>query len=145
MEVDAHDVVARTGSSYRTTITAGAHRMLVDEPLSMGGTDAGPTPYDMIAAALGACTSITLRMYANRKQWPLESVTVTLDHSRVHAVDDENCETDDNAKLDRIERRIRITGDLDDAQRMRLMEIADKCPVHRTLTSGFQIVTTLEP
>ena len=129
MEVDKHDVVARTGSSYRTTVTAGAHRVIVDEPVSMGGTDAGPTPYDLIAAALGACTSITLRMYADRKQWPLESVEVQLKTVR-------------EGDALRIERILVIAG-LDDEQKARLADIAERTPVTLSLKNGMPIRTSL--
>ena len=136
-------VTTHTGRTYRTTIAAGRHSLVVDEPASLGGTDTGPTPYDLVAAALGACTAITLRMYADRKEWPLEAVTVDVRHSRVHAVDDANCDTDENARIDRLHRTISLDGDLDAEQHAKLLEIADKCPVHRTLDRGIVIETVL--
>ncbi|MBA2534184.1 MAG: OsmC family protein [Rubrobacter sp.] len=133
-------VVAETGSSLRTEIAAHGHRMVADEPVSFGGTDAGPTPYDYLLAALGSCAAMTVRMYADRKGWPLESVTVRLGHDRIHARDCEECETEEG-RIDRIEREIELSGSLDDAQRQKLIEIAEKCPVHRTLTSEVLIHT----
>ncbi len=114
--------------------------MIADEPVAAGGEDSGPGPYDFVLAGLGACTSMTMRMYADRKSLPLERVTVTLKHSKIHASDCEECETREGM-LDQIEREIAIEGNLDADQRKRLMEIADKCPVHRTLTSEIRIVT----
>ena len=114
--------------------------MLADEPASVGGADTGPNPYEFLLSGLGACTSMTMRMYADRKALPLERVTVTLAHRKIHAKDCEDCETK-VGMLDEIERVIAIEGDLDAEQRQRLMEIADKCPVHRTLTSEIRIVT----
>jgi putative redox protein len=134
-------VAARIGrDKYRTDMIAGGHALISDEPESVGGTDQGPAPYDLLLSALGACTAMTLRMYADRKEWPLESVTVRLDHSRKHAKDDEACE-DPECKLDRIERVVSVTGDLDGEQRERLLEIADKCPVHKTLHAGVRTET----
>jgi len=121
-------------------ITVGPHRMLADEPASVGGADTGPNPYAFLLSGLGACTSMTMRMYADRKALPLERVTVTLSHRKIHAEDCEDCETK-VGMLDHIERVIAIEGDLDVEQRQRLMEIADKCPVHRTLTSDIHITT----
>ena len=139
-------VIVRTGRShYRTTIEAGPHALLVDEPAAYGGTDTGPTPYDLIAAALGACTSVTLRMYADRKDWPLEEIAVRITHSKVHAVDEEQCETSATARLDLLEREIDLVGALSDEQRARLLEIADRCPVHRTLSAGVHVKTRLAP
>ncbi len=114
--------------------------MIADEPVAAGGKDSGPGPYDFVLAGLGACTSMTMRMYADRKSLPLDRVTVTLNHSKIHASDCEECETREGM-LDQIERDIAIEGKLDAEQRKRLMEIADKCPVHRTLTSEIRIVT----
>ena len=116
-----------------------SHQLMADEPLKYGGTNLGPTPYDLLLMSLGACTSMTLRMYARRKQLPLADIEVTLTHERVHADD---CE-DDNAKIERLTRKITLTGDLSAEQRQRLLEIADRCPVHRTLESNPQIVTVL--
>jgi putative redox protein len=121
-------------------ITVGPHRMLADEPASVGGEDTGPNPYEFLLSGLGACTSMTMRMYADRKALPLDRVTVTLSHRKIHARDCADCETK-VGMLDHIERVIAIEGDLDDEQRQRLMEIADKCPVHRTLTSEVHITT----
>jgi putative redox protein len=127
-------------SKFQQTVTVGPHKMLADEPVAAGGEDTGPGPYDFLLAGLGACTSMTMRMYADRKTLPMERVTVTLKHSKIHAQDCEECETREGM-LDEIERVIRIEGALDAEQRKRLMEIADKCPVHRTLTSEVRILT----
>jgi uncharacterized OsmC-like protein/fermentation-respiration switch protein FrsA (DUF1100 family) len=127
-------------SKFQQTVTVGPHRMLADEPVAAGGEDTGPGPYDFLLAGLGACTSMTMRLYADRKALPMERVTVTLKHGKIHARDCEECETRDGM-LDQIERVIGIEGALDAEQRKRLMEIADKCPVHRTLTSEIRIVT----
>ena len=127
-------------SKLQQTVTMGPHQMLADEPKAAGGEDTGPGPYDFLLAALGACTSMTMRMYADRKSLPLDRVTVTLQHSKIHAEDCAECETK-AGMLDQIDRVISIEGALDADQRKRLMEIADKCPVHRTLTSEVRIVT----
>ncbi len=135
-------VVAENGEGpYGQHITAGRHVLNADEPTPIG-RDTGPSPYDLLLAGLGACTSMTLRMYATRKEWPLEAVTVSLRHSRIHAKDCADCETS-TGQLDRVERTIRLTGALDDQQRQRLLEIADRCPVHRTLHSEVDVRTTL--
>jgi putative redox protein len=134
-------VVRETGGGkFQQTVSVGPHRMAADEPIAAGGGDTGPGPYDLVLAGLGACTSMTLRMYADRKPLPLERVTVTLNHSKIHAEDCAECETR-AGMLDQFDRVISMEGPLDDEQRRRLMEIADKCPVHRTLTSEIQIVT----
>ncbi len=136
-------VVQETGEGrFTQRIAAGPHALRADEPESVGGFDSAPGPYDLVLAGLGACTSMTLRMYAERKKWPLEQVTVTLQHAKIHAEDCANCETA-SGKLDRIERRLALTGDLDAAQRSKLLEIADKCPVHRTLESEVLVATEL--
>jgi uncharacterized OsmC-like protein/alpha-beta hydrolase superfamily lysophospholipase len=126
---------------FQQDIKAGAHRFLADEPVAAGGGDSGPNPYDLLLAALGACTAMTLRLYAERKTLPLDRVTVRLRHGRIHAADCEACESKDGM-IDRIERGIVLEGVLDANQRARLLEIADKCPVHRTLTSEVEIATT---
>jgi len=133
-------VVRSTGGGFRQQVQAGPHHMIVDEPASVGGTDAGPTPYGMLLAALGACTSMTLQMYARTKGWPLESVEVRLSHEKIHARDCATCETKEG-KLDRIEREVIVGGPLTDDQRKRLGEIADRCPVHRTLASEIHVRT----
>lgn len=133
-------VSERGTGRYTVTIQAGPHHLLGDEPAGAGGDDLGPNPYQFLTAALGACTAMTLRMYAEHKQWPLENVTVHLKHTKIHAKDCAECETG-SGKIDRIERVIAITGSLDAEQRRRLLEIADKCPVHRTLHSEVNIVT----
>jgi uncharacterized OsmC-like protein len=135
-------VSTRIAKGYRVEITAGPHTLIADEPVSAGGGDEGPTPYDLVLAALGACTAMTLRMYADRKQWPLESVVVRMHHSRSHAKDEEQCENRP-VRLDHIERTLELTGALTDEQRARLAEIAERCPVHRTLDAGVRIATTL--
>src|SRR4051794_5783433 len=128
-------------SKFQQTVSISPHRMLADEPVASGGEDSGPGPYDFVLAGLGACTSMTMRLYADRKSLPLERLTVTLKHSKIHAEDCAECESK-AGMLDQIERVIGIEGTLDADQRQRLMEIADKCPVHRTLTSEVRIVTT---
>jgi putative redox protein len=140
-EAPRNVVVRETrASKFQQTVTIGPHRMLADEPVAAGGEDSGPGPYDFLLAGLGACTSMTMRLYAERKSLPLERVTVTLKHSKIYAEDCAECETE-AGMLDQIDRTIAMEGALDAEQRARLMEIADKCPVHRTLTSEIHIVT----
>ncbi len=140
-EAPRNVVVRETrNSKFQQTVSIGPHQMLADEPVAAGGEDSGPGPYDFLLAGLGACTSMTMRLYADRKSLPLERVTVTLKHSKIHAEDCTECETK-AGMLDQIERVIAMEGALDTEQRSRLMEIADKCPVHRTLTSEIHIVT----
>jgi putative redox protein len=135
--------VRETGAGkFQQEITVGAHRLFADEPVASGGLDSGPTPYDLLAAALGACTAMTLRLYADAKQLPLERVGVELRHEKIHAADCSDCETREG-KVDRIERVIELEGPLDAAARKRLVEIADKCPVHRTLHAEIRVSTRL--
>jgi len=137
-------VVTRTTADegFRTDINAAGHALVADEPLAVGGDDLGPSPYDLLTAALGACTSMTLQLYARHKGWPLEAATVRLVHSKIHASDCADCETREG-QIDRIEREIELTGPLTDAQRAKLLEIADKCPVHRTLEGEIDVETRL--
>lgn len=123
---------------FAQAITSGSHSLIADEPVKFGGTDTGPTPYGLVSAGLGACTSMTIRMYARRKGWPLETVMVDVDHGKCHAADSENGD-----KIDCFTRTIHLTGDLDAEQRTRLLEIADKCPVHKTLERTNEIKTML--
>ncbi len=135
--------VAEAGEGrFAQLISTGRHRLRADEPAAVGGDDSGPGPYDLLLAALGACTSMTLRLYAEQKKWPLEHVGVELKHDKVHATDCAECETREG-KIDRIERVLTLEGNLDQAQRARLLEIANKCPVHRTLHSEVWISTRL--
>jgi uncharacterized OsmC-like protein len=140
-----HGVVTVRGdaSGFVQEVIAGSHRFNSDEPAAAGGTDRGPTPYDLLLAALGSCTSMTVAMYARRKNWPLERVTVRLRHSRVHAEDCAVCD-ESESKLTLIERDIDLVGALDDDKRARLLEIANRCPVHRTLTATIDIRTRLD-
>jgi len=138
--VDTSGVVVRGSAGFAQEIFAGPHRLTADEPAAVGGTDTGPGPYDLLLASLGVCTSMTVAMYARRKGWPLESVTVRLRHSKIYAVDCAECETREGM-LDRIDRDIQFDGSLTGEQRSKLIEIADKCPVHRTLVSEINIET----
>jgi putative redox protein len=141
-EVETGTVLVReTGQSlYQQEVLSGPHRFLVDEPVKVGGGDTGPGPYDLVLAGLGACTAITTRLYAERKKLPLSRVSVRLAHNKIHAKDCENCETVEGM-IDHIDLAITLEGDLTAEQRQRLMEIADKCPVHRTLESEVEIKT----
>jgi len=135
-------IVHGRATGFAQTILVGQHALTADEPMSVGGTDTGPNPYDLFLAALGSCTSMTLAMYARRKNWPLEAVTVHLRHAKIHAADCEACETKEG-RLDYIEREVELTGILSEEQRARLLDIANKCPVHRTLKSEIHIETRL--
>jgi uncharacterized OsmC-like protein/pimeloyl-ACP methyl ester carboxylesterase len=129
---------------YANRVYTARHQLAADEPTSVGGTDTGPNPYEFLLAALGTCTAMTLRMYADRKEWPLEGVKVRLHHEKIHAQDCADCATE-KGKIDRLSRGLEILGPLSEAQRQRLLEIADRCPVHRTLTSETVIETQLLP
>ena len=139
------DVVVTSGDSrFMQEISIGPHQLKADELIVSGGSDAGPNPYELLLASLGACTSITLRMYADRKGWPLTVVRVRLTHEKIYAQDCVDCETKEGM-LDLIIREILLVGELSDEQRQRLPEIANKCPVHRTLTSEVRIETRTPP
>jgi putative redox protein len=135
-------VVEGSIKGFAQDMRVAGHRLLGDEPVEAGGTDIGPSPYDYLLAALGSCTSMTIALYARRKQWPLENIKVTLRHAKIHASDCADCETR-KGMLDRIQRDIELSGPLAQEQRARLLEIANKCPVHRTLTSEISIQTRL--
>ncbi|MCW3100766.1 MAG: OsmC-like protein [Chthonomonadaceae bacterium] len=129
-------------AGFRQEIAVGPHRLHADEPREEGGSDIGPSPYELLLGSLGACTSMTLRMYADRKQWPLQEVQVRLTFSQIHAEDCLDCETK-QGMVNHIQREISLVGDLSEEQRNRLLEIADHCPVHRLLTSELKIDTRL--
>jgi putative redox protein len=135
--------VASTGAgAFQQVMLDGRHVLYADEPVVAGGGDTGPGPYELLMMALGSCTSMTVHLYAARKNWPLEQVVVTLSQERTHVQDCANCEGPE-AMIHRIETRIELIGSLDEAQRSRLLEIAGRCPVHRTLTSRIEIKSTL--
>jgi putative redox protein len=137
-------VTVRTGAEgFFTEMFANGHPLVADEPLTYGGTDRGPTPYDYLLTALGACTSMTVQMYARRKKWPLESAVVRLSHEKIHAEDCRECESS-NGRIDRFSRELELVGDLNDEQRQRLLEIAERCPVHKTLHGEIVVETTLK-
>ena len=137
-------VTAYTGKAgFRTEIIANDHRLVADEPVPVGGANSGPTPYDLLAAALGACTGMTLRMYADRKKLDLDAAVVRVRHSKIHVADCQDCE-DPGSRIDYIEREIELQGNLDGPTRRRMLEIADRCPVHKTLASGSRIVSRLK-
>jgi len=138
-------LVASTGvAPFEQRLLDGRHVLTADEPAKVGGGDAGPGPYELLLMALGACTSMTVKMYAARKAWPLEGAEVRLRLYRVYNRDCADCESK-NARIDRVDRSLRLIGPLNSEQRRRLLEIADKCPVHRTLTAGVEIRTALDP
>ncbi|MEM7336564.1 MAG: OsmC family protein [Chloroflexota bacterium] len=138
-------VTAHSLENLQVQIQASNHSILADEPLSAGGEDLGPNPYDLLLSALASCKVMTVHLYAKRKAWPVESVHVTLNHKKVSGKDCDDCETEGAAKVDIIETSIRFEGDLDEAQIQRLIEIADRCPVHRSLTSETKIYTVYSP
>ena len=137
----AHIVVRGGADDFEQKITAGKHHLVADEPVSVGGSDAGPDPYDYLLASLGVCTAMTIGFYARRNRLPLENITVSLWHTRIHARDCEECETKEGM-LDRIDVEVELTGPLTAEQHAKLLEVAAKCPVHRTLTSEINIRLT---
>ncbi|MEO0322440.1 MAG: bifunctional alpha/beta hydrolase/OsmC family protein [Myxococcota bacterium] len=141
-EVPRGTVVANGSRGFQTHLSTGPHELVADEPRSYGGGDTGMTPYDLLSASLGACTAMTLRMYADRKQWQLENVKVSLQHSRVHATDCDDCVRTEG-RVDQFTLELELEGDLDDEQRARLLEISHRCPVHRTLTNEIKVRTEL--
>ncbi len=144
LDLSDNRVVARTGKTgFRTEIIANGHSLVADEPVSVGGANSGPTPYDLLVSALGACTGMTLRMYADHKTLPLDAVIVRLRHQKIHAEDCQDCE-DPKSKIDFIEREIELQGDLDQPAKQKMLEIANRCPVHRTLESRSRIASKLK-
>jgi len=135
-------VVRGSSKGFAQEVVIGRHHLTADEPADLGGTDSGPSPYELLLAALGACTSMTVAIYARRRQWPLEEVSVRMKHSKIHAEDCESCETKEGM-LDRVESEIELAGELTAEQRAKLLEIAQKCPVRRTLTSEIDVRTRL--
>ncbi|MDJ0700318.1 MAG: alpha/beta fold hydrolase [Woeseiaceae bacterium] len=145
LQASAGEVVARTyGDGFRTDVRAGRHEIVADEPTGVGGTDLGPSPYDLLSAALATCTTMTLRMYANHKKLDLQSATVRVTHDKIHADDCSDCETTEG-RIDEFRRSVELAGDLTDAQRQRMLEIADRCPVHRTLHGEIKVRSQLLP
>ncbi len=143
-ELSDNRIMARTGKTgFRTEIIANGHSLVADEPIAAGGANSGPTPYDLLVSALGACTGMTIRMYADRKKLPLDAIIVRLRHEKIHAEDCRDCD-DPKSKVDFIEREIELQGDLDQPTRQRLLEIANRCPVHRTLESRSRIASKLK-
>jgi putative redox protein len=128
-------ITVRNHTGYQQEIIAGDHVVFADEPVNIGGDDTGPSPYELLLGALGSCTAITMRMYAQRKGWPLQDIEIELSHAKDYRKDCEDC-ADSNVKIDRIVRKITLKGDLDDTQRARLMEIARRCPLHQSLVAG---------
>ena len=141
-QVNADVIVRGSAEGFAQQIQVGSHQLLADEPESMGGTNTGPNPYDLLLAALGSCKAMTVGIYARRKQWPLEQITVSLRHSKKHAVDCAECGTK-AGKMDRIECDLQLAGSITAQQRSRLLEIANMCPVHRTLKAEIEIETQL--
>jgi uncharacterized OsmC-like protein len=137
-------VVVETGVTYTSEVWAHGHSLTADEPTRLGGDDAGPTPYDLALAGLGACTGITLRMYANRKEWPLEGVVVSMKREKVHSEESSRPE-DSDARVDAIDQTVKLVGPLTEEQRERLLVIAGRCPVHKTLDAGVRIRTEADP
>jgi putative redox protein len=133
-------MVSGPATGFRTDVEVGGHHLVVDEPTAVGGADEGPTPYEMLLAGLGACTAMTLRIYADRRKWPLERARISLRHRKVHAQDCVDCETKP-AKMDVVDRIITLDGALTEEQRAKLLEIAERCPVHQTLQSKIQVNT----
>jgi putative redox protein len=139
----SHQVAVSIGNEgFTSEIVSGNHLLIADEPTDFGGNDFGPSPYDYLASGLGACTAMTLRMYATRKKWDLQKVIVHVDHGKDHAPDSERASSTEK-KIDSFKRKIELFGNLDELQRKRLLEIADKCPVHKTLSLGAEIITEL--
>ena len=136
-------VTARSLQNLQVEIKASNHQLLADEPLNDGGEDKGPSPYDLLLSSLAACKVMTVHLYARRKQWPVETVTLTLNHEKISAADCDDCETEGRGKVDIINCEISFAGDLDAEQIQRLAEIADRCPIHRTLISETKIRTAV--
>jgi uncharacterized OsmC-like protein len=139
MEVVVSDVTVRSISNLQNEVIYDGHRLISDEPVEQGGEDAGPDPYTLLLAALGSCISMTVTLYARRKEWPLQKVTVHLRQNRIHVKDCAECDQTTEGHVHRIQRSVEIEGDLSDEQRARLQEIAQKCPVHKTLSSRIVI------
>jgi len=143
IDVNEKSVLVKVGpEALLADVQAGRHTYFVDEPVEVGGQDQGPTPYDLLLSALGACTAITLRLYATQKKWPLEGIEVRLRHQRVHEQDCEKCEQPGHM-LEEVHKELRLLGPLSEEQRQRLEVISQKCPVQKTLTNSLRIVTTL--
>ena len=135
---EPHVIVQGDAKGFGQKVQVGSYNLTADEPVSYGGTDSGPSPYDLILAALGSCTSMTIGLYARKRSWPVEKISVSLWHSKIHAKDCDDCETKEG-RIDRIEMEIHLDGSLTDEQRAKLMEVAGKCPIHQTLTHEINI------